>query len=1025
MPIPAGITREDVLEALRDFDAGVTPPSFGESTKFDLVHDDRRYPPKAVIGLAARRVRDGEPLHSSEFNGGDTTGSANPLLRDLGFTIERKAGVTSGVSDAEYVRDTLNTIVESWQQAQIEAPFASPDAWLVNAEALRVAISRLTATRNLEVFADDLADLPNPPDWFRKGAHKTFIGTLADRATDPDAASIVAGAFSLPANEQDAADKIERLGKLADSTERMYPGPGFAPLAASMAWCLQDPEEWPWLSAEAEPALQALRILPKNQPFADRYLGYRQHILVADETPPAVVYALAHVAENGTPALSQSVYERLTENSELLVEWYDASTYASSADRDRAERNIASVLGEFDLLARGMVEQVADRLVRPLETSRTDMRVSFDTNSPFRADGYAIFTVEKDMTMPAIRVWATKRGLAIGAHFGQRKFDEAAEVARKLGDLPTGLQFFAIQQHKTGDRLEPAGSEAPRGELFVGEWFPGGLSGSDVGDQIFETVARLQPVFDIMVAATGEAGSTPLPTDDPLASIVKAFYDDVGYPTEADKTDKAEREQMAEVISEEGLVGFDLHEFRRIFNTGRYGSPGPQSILNASLSQMSPEELDFFASNLEHLLRGSGPLEDRVNALMDNSDRGVKGFGEAVITKLLAIDRPTDIVPVYVYRGPKGKGRMLSLLDMRDESLDGLDVGTRLVRSNQLLRDRLTPFFGEDMLAVSRFLYWYSEWEEQDDQPEDEIDHIGNLADKVLVDREVLDEMVELLEDKGQIIFYGPPGTGKTYLARELAKALARDPSQRMLVQFHPSTSYEDFFEGYRPETDAQGRLTYRLVRGPLLLMADRAKENPSKRYVLVVDEINRANLPKVFGELLFLLEYREETVRSLYRPDEPFELPKNLWIVGTMNTADRSIALVDAAMRRRFHFVGFFPNEGPMADLLRRWLAAKNEPDWVADLLDMVNDELRERLGGPHLQIGPTHFMREGLNDVLEQVWTYSVYPYIEEQLYGDQTGIREYSFARVMKRFQAKVATVDELEEDGGDDSPAPRVD
>ena len=113
------------------------------------------------------------------------------------------------------------------------------------------------------------------------------------------------------------------------------------------------------------------------------------------------------------------------------------------------------------------------------------------------------------------------------------------------------------------------------------------------------------------------------------------------------------------------------------------------------------------------------------------------------------------------------------------------------------------------------------------------------------------------------------------------------------------------------------------------------------------------------------------------------------------------------------------------MADLLRRWLAANNEPDWVAELLDMVNDELRERLGGPHLQIGPSHFMRTGLtDDALKQVWTYSVFPFIEEQLYGDQTGIKEYEFAKVMKRFQVKVAPVEELEEDGDDDSPAPGV-
>jgi 5-methylcytosine-specific restriction enzyme B len=89
----------------------------------------------------------------------------------------------------------------------------------------------------------------------------------------------------------------------------------------------------------------------------------------------------------------------------------------------------------------------------------------------------------------------------------------------------------------------------------------------------------------------------------------------------------------------------------------------------------------------------------------------------------------------------------------------------------------------------------------------------------------------------------------------------------------------------------------------------------------MVIDELNRANLPRVFGELLFLLEYRNESVRTLYRPEDAFELPSNLWFIGTMNTADRSIALVDAALRRRFHFIPFFPNHGPMEGLLERWL--------------------------------------------------------------------------------------------------------
>lgn len=272
------------------------------------------------------------------------------------------------------------------------------------------------------------------------------------------------------------------------------------------------------------------------------------------------------------------------------------------------------------------------------------------------------------------------------------------------------------------------------------------------------------------------------------------------------------------------------------------------------------------------------------------------------------------------------------------------------------------------------------------------------------MDVEFLRDVVALLHEKGQVVFYGPPGTGKTYLARELAKALTDNPNRRMIVQFHPSTSYEDFFEGYRPEA-VEGQLTYRLVPGPLALLAQRA-ELDAADHIMIIDEINRANLPKVLGELLFLLEYREERIRTIYRPEEAFELPQNLFFIGTMNTADRSIALVDAALRRRFHFIPFFPNEGAMAGLLDRWLERNEEPKWVGELVAYVNDELIEELGGPHLQIGPSHFMRSGLDEsVVKRIWAYDIFPFIEDQLFGEPERIARFRFERVLADYRASL--------------------
>lgn len=305
------------------------------------------------------------------------------------------------------------------------------------------------------------------------------------------------------------------------------------------------------------------------------------------------------------------------------------------------------------------------------------------------------------------------------------------------------------------------------------------------------------------------------------------------------------------------------------------------------------------------------------------------------------------------------------------------------------------------------------------------VDHIGAAAAKLNVDRTVLDDIVDLLDDKGQVVLYGPPGTGKTYLAVKLATAIAEGNEDRVsVVQFHPATSYEDFFEGLRPKVTDAGQVTYERTSGPLVAIAEHAARDEDHRYVMVIDEINRANLPKVFGELLYLIENRGKPARTLYRPEEPFRLPKNLVFIGTMNTADRSIALIDAAMRRRFHFVPFFPHEGMMKDLLRRWLEAGKGRIAIADFLDAVNRQLLP-LVGEHLLIGPSHFMKTDLSDrSLRRIWEYNIFPLIEEQLWGDQEQIRRWRWEQVKERFADVLAgkvTQDAMPESAdGDDEP-----
>jgi 5-methylcytosine-specific restriction protein B len=262
-----------------------------------------------------------------------------------------------------------------------------------------------------------------------------------------------------------------------------------------------------------------------------------------------------------------------------------------------------------------------------------------------------------------------------------------------------------------------------------------------------------------------------------------------------------------------------------------------------------------------------------------------------------------------------------------------------------------------------------------------------DLADRLMIhDPAWLQEVRDLLWDERQIVFYGPPGTGKTYLAQEIAAFLGGGPEQVKLVQFHPSYSYEDFFEGFRPREDAaNGQVGFRLTAGPLRELADLASREGNRHvpYFLIIDELNRANLAKVFGELYFLLEYRNKSVRLTYSAED-FALPSNVFIIGTMNTADRSIALVDAAMRRRFAFVELSPATEPTSGLLRRWLARENHHTEPADLLD----ELNQRIADPDFRIGPSYLMKRSVyrdSAGLERTWRTKILPLLEEHHYGE----------------------------------------
>ena len=280
---------------------------------------------------------------------------------------------------------------------------------------------------------------------------------------------------------------------------------------------------------------------------------------------------------------------------------------------------------------------------------------------------------------------------------------------------------------------------------------------------------------------------------------------------------------------------------------------------------------------------------------------------------------------------------------------------------------------------------------------------LREFADESLLSIEFLKEIKTLLEDKRQVIFQGPPGTGKTFVAQAFAECLAGSEDRVTLVQFHPSYAYEDFVRGYRPTLEGE-QAGFALHDGPLLQATQKARNEPNAKHYLIIDEINRGNLAKVFGELYFLLEYRDKSIRMQYQQEgeESFSLPKNLYIIGTMNTADRSIALVDLALRRRFYFIEFHPDKDPVKSVLRKRLGEGSKLEWVADVVDEANELLKD---DRHAAIGPSYFMKSNLKEEdIPRIWQHSVLPYIEERLFGDEKRIEEFEFSKLRAKAEQK---------------------
>lgn len=268
-----------------------------------------------------------------------------------------------------------------------------------------------------------------------------------------------------------------------------------------------------------------------------------------------------------------------------------------------------------------------------------------------------------------------------------------------------------------------------------------------------------------------------------------------------------------------------------------------------------------------------------------------------------------------------------------------------------------------------------------------------DFLNEVYMAEENYNTLVGLLKNKKNLILQGAPGVGKTFAATRLAYSMMgeKDDSRIEFVQFHQNYSYEDFIMGYKPQDEG-----FKLTNGIFYQFCMNAAEHPDKDYFFIIDEINRGNMSKIFGELLMLIEkdYRGTTVTLAYSRTA-FSVPKNLYIIGMMNTADRSLAMIDYAIRRRFSFYEMEP--GFNSEGFKAYQASlKNETfnTLIEQIIDLNREINIDDSLGPGFRIGHSYFcgQEECTEEWMKAVVYYDIIPMLQEYWFDDRQKVKRW---------------------------------
>lgn len=294
----------------------------------------------------------------------------------------------------------------------------------------------------------------------------------------------------------------------------------------------------------------------------------------------------------------------------------------------------------------------------------------------------------------------------------------------------------------------------------------------------------------------------------------------------------------------------------------------------------------------------------------------------------------------------------------------GKEIEPEVTQNKQLLQDDYKPYTKQDFLA------------------------------EVFINEEAYETILSVLKRKKNLILQGAPGVGKTFAAKRLAFSMMgkKDESRIKMIQFHQSYSYEDFVMGYRPNGTG-----FELKEGPFFTFCQLASKHPEDDYFFIIEEINRGNMSKVFGELMMLIESdkRGQGLTLTYQ-DTPFSVPKNLYIIGMMNTADRSLAMIDYALRRRFSFFELGP--AFQTEAFRNYLLKQGASEDLVTMIrrkvEKLNDEIMNDVNlGKGFRIGHSYFCDYDDSDKwYEEVIKYEIEPLVKEYWFDEENKAKNY---------------------------------